>query len=690
MVEPVSGNDLGGAAVGLQPPASAAAGALKKLSYPPVISPQAVVAPGAKIGPGCRIEAFAVISDGVELGDFCVVEPHAVIHSGVRAGKRNSFGVRSVIGGLPQSRSVCEVSGSTVIGDDNSFHEAVTVHRGNSQPGNTTLIGNNNIFMVGAHVAHDVQIGDNNTFVNGVMLAGHVIVGDGATLSADVKVQQWSRIGDLAMISGNSIVFADVPPYLVAHGANSVGARLISVNEIALRRAGFSAQLVGDIKSVFRQAVRGGDHSILGNFAAPELVKLRSALESPSKNGLSPALKEHSKHLALSFEKTRGSGDQRDGFCNIAARHATVENELLAAWQQIVRRGDFISGPEVAEFEHQICKSTGSPYCLSCANGTDALTLALLAKGVGPGDAVVVPAFTFVASASAICRTGAIPVFADIDESTLNISAESAAAAIDKFLNANTGNVKIRGIVAVNIFGQPCEYDALHALAKQHGLFILEDAAQSFGAKYKGRASGTLGELSTFSFFPSKPLGGFGDGGAVLCHDQELAKKIAVLRNHGLAPETDASDTIGLNSRLDTLNAAGLLIALKNQPDADIRRSSLAMIYRQALDRHFDLQLCEPHIESANAQFAIKVREDLSGLKREHLVSELKRNGFVARTYYSSPLHLQPAFRMLGYKAGDLPTCESVAKRMINLPIDPFSISLEQQESIIRVLTAGE
>ena len=375
-------------------------------------------------------------------------------------------------------------------------------------------------------------------------------------------------------------------------------------------------------------------------------------------------------------------------FCDIARRHVSYERELMEAVSEVLRSGGFIKGPHVQRFESELCSITGAKHAIGCANGTSALELSLRALGIGPGHGVVVPAYTFIASAGAIHNVGAVPIFADIDPRTLNISAATAEAALEVATNRWGSAVSPRAIMAVNIFGLPCEYDELRTLAQKNSLLIIEDGAQSFGATYRGSSSGTLGDISTFSFFPAKPFGGFEDGGAVLCGDDKIARRVRQLADHGFNPSTLAYGSVGTNSRLSTLHAALLSVALQHFPQLAQRREDISQRYRTELQDYFLLQSISSHTKSANAQFALIIEGENPEQQRNRLIDQLARIGIEGRMYYVDPLHLQPAFAHLDYRRGDLPTYEDICRRAINIPNDPSSLTDSDVERIIKVLSS--
>jgi dTDP-4-amino-4,6-dideoxygalactose transaminase len=343
---------------------------------------------------------------------------------------------------------------------------------------------------------------------------------------------------------------------------------------------------------------------------------------------------------------------------DLAAQQARLKARLDAAVAEVFDGTRYILGPNVEALEGELAEYLGVAHALSCASGTDALHLALRAAGVGPGDEVITTPFTFIATAEAICYCGADPVFVDIDERSFNIDVERVAEAITP---------RTRAILPVHLFGQPADLTRLRALADRHGLMIVEDCAQSFGATIDDRRTGSIGDLGAFSFFPSKNLGGCGDGGLVTTSDEALADRVGLLRNHGRRSGDYTHETVGYNSRLDELQAAILRVKLEHIEAFNAERRRVAETYREVLA---DTPLILPHEDGIGRhvyhQFTVLVPDGL----REALQQALRDQGIASAVYYPTPLHRQPAFS--GY-AGDQPldASDRVAQRCLSLPIYP-------------------
>ena len=341
---------------------------------------------------------------------------------------------------------------------------------------------------------------------------------------------------------------------------------------------------------------------------------------------------------------------------DLKAQYQTIREEIRAAIDRILESQIFIHGQEIKQLEEAIAAYSGCKKAIGVSSGSDALLCSLLALGTGAGDEVITTPFTFFATAGSICRTGAKPVFVDIDPETYNID----ASAIEKAITSQT-----RAIMPVHLYGQCAEMDAINVLAKKYNLFVIEDAAQSIGATYKGRTAGSLGTTGCLSFFPSKNLGGIGDGGMILTNDAQLAEKIVILRDHGMRPKYYYK-YIGGNFRLDTLQAAALLVKLKHLDAWSEKRRQNAKLYNELLR---DLKgvvtpLIRPHNISIYNQYVIRV-----SLKRDALKQFLQDNGIGTDIYYPLCLHEQECFKFLGYKTGDFPESEKAAREVLALPI---------------------
>ena len=355
----------------------------------------------------------------------------------------------------------------------------------------------------------------------------------------------------------------------------------------------------------------------------------------------------------------------RVAFIDLQAQRRRLGRRIDDALARVVEHGRFIMGPEVAACEARLAEFCGARHVITCGSGTQALHMALRALGVGPGDAVFVPAFTFVAPAEMIAMTGATPVFVDIRQDDFNLDPAGLENAIAIAARAGLRPV---GIVPVDLFGQPASYPAIAEFAARHGLFVIGDGAQSFGAVLNGARVGTLADITTTSFFPAKPLGTYGDGGALFTDDDELADILRSLRNHGAGSHRYDHVRIGETGRLDTFQAAILIEKLAIFPDEIIARQRIAARYTAALGDIVTVPELRPGADSVWAQYTVI----LNGHDRDAAVARLTEAGIPTAIYYRLPLHRQEAYRGFPIAGRELPVAESLADRVFSLPMHPY------------------
>lgn len=353
-------------------------------------------------------------------------------------------------------------------------------------------------------------------------------------------------------------------------------------------------------------------------------------------------------------------------FIDLKAQQALIRPQIDAAVARVLDHGAYIMGPEVATFEKELAAFCGVKHVISCANGTDALTLGLMAKGVNAGDAVFVPSFTFAATAEVVALVGATAVFVDSRADTFNIDPDHLEIAIE---TAKKKGLNPACIIPVDLFGQPADYESIEAIAKANGLWIMADAAQSFGASYRGRKVGNIGDIATTSFFPAKPLGCYGDGGAVFTNNDETAAILRSLRVHGQGNDKYDNVRIGMNGRLDTVQAAILSEKLKIFPQEIIDRQKTADIYDDILRDVVQT----PHVRSDStsvwAQYTVVLPE---GTNRAAVMEALKEAGVPTMVYYVKPLHQQKAYAHYPIAGSGLPACENLAARVLSLPMSGY------------------
>jgi dTDP-4-amino-4,6-dideoxygalactose transaminase len=352
-------------------------------------------------------------------------------------------------------------------------------------------------------------------------------------------------------------------------------------------------------------------------------------------------------------------------FLDLAAQRQRLGDRIDVAIARVLDHGQFILGPEVRLLESELGQFCGAREVVSCANGTDALALILMAKGVGEGDAVFCPSFTFAATAEVVAWCGATPVFVDVQADTFNIDPVSLEMAIK---TAKQHGLAPVGLISVDLFGQPADYDELERICAAHELWLLSDAAQSFGATFKQRNVGTIGCATATSFFPSKPLGCYGDGGAVFTDDAELANLLRSLRVHGEGADKYDNVRIGMNARLDTIQAAVLIEKLKIFRQELEQRNVVAARYNTALADVVTTPIVREDRTSIWAQYTIRV----AAAARDNLADTLKAEGIPTAIYYRTPLHRQTAYRHYPAAGNGLPVSEMVAREVISLPMHPY------------------
>jgi dTDP-4-amino-4,6-dideoxygalactose transaminase len=363
-------------------------------------------------------------------------------------------------------------------------------------------------------------------------------------------------------------------------------------------------------------------------------------------------------------------------FIDLAAQQARIRPGLDAAIARVLEHGQYIMGKEVAELERQLAAFSGVKHALGCANGTDALQLALMALGIGQGDAIFVPAFTFAATAEVAPLVNATPFFVDVLPDTFNMDPESLKRAI---IAARAAGLNPACVIPVDLFGLPADYDQLIAIARENGISVVSDTAQGYGASYHGRITGSIGDIATTSFFPAKPLGCYGDGGALFTDDDALAALIDSLRIHGKGSNKYVNDRIGLNSRLDTLQAAILLEKLSVYADEIEERQAVAQRYTNALSNRFQTPYVPEGLTSTWAQYTIKCA---SAAERDALQERTKAAGVPTVIYYHIPLHRQAAYSAFPRDPAGLKVSDDLSERVVSLPMHAY-LKPEIQDRII-------
>jgi dTDP-4-amino-4,6-dideoxygalactose transaminase len=366
-------------------------------------------------------------------------------------------------------------------------------------------------------------------------------------------------------------------------------------------------------------------------------------------------------------------------FIDLGAQRRRLGKSIDEAVSRVLTHCQFINGPEVTQLEAALAAFSGAKHVVTCASGTDALLMVLMAKGVGRGDAVLCPSFTFCATGEAVALTGATPVFVDVDEATFNMDVNSLNRGI---ATANRLGLKPRAVIPVDLFGQSADHDAIGAIAEAEGMFVLDDAAQAFGASYKGRRLGTFGLVTATSFFPAKPLGCFGDGGAIFTDDAELAATLRSVRVHGQGSDKYDNVRLGLTGRLDTMQAAILIEKLKIFEDEIAARNSVAERYAQGLGNVVSVPRVASGCTSVWAQYTIRLPD---GSDRDGFAATLRALGIPTAIYYPKSMHQQTAYRDFPVADGGLPASERLSCDVISLPMHAY-LDEPTQERIIKAV----
>ncbi len=377
-------------------------------------------------------------------------------------------------------------------------------------------------------------------------------------------------------------------------------------------------------------------------------------------------------------------------FIDLSAQQKRIKEKIDRNIQEVLSHGKYIMGPEIQQLESRLSEFVGVSNGIACASGTDALLMALMAYGVGPGDAIFTSPFTFIATAEVIQLLGATPVFVDVDPRTFNIDVQKLQAAVDALSSGNADAHPLpaasklipRGIIGVDIFGLPADYDAIAQIAEKQEMFVIEDGAQSFGAEYKGRKACSLGDIAATSFFPAKPLGCYGDGGMCFTNDAELAEKMKSIRVHGKGGHKYDNARIGINGRLDTIQAAILHAKFDIFPEEIEIRQEVAEKYKSCI-KSVQTPYIPEDCKSVFAQYSVLAKD---GEERSGFQAKLKEKGIPTAIYYPKPLHLQTAFAHLKYSQGDFPVSEDLSGRIFSLPMHPY-LEAQDQETIAEILS---
>lgn len=371
-------------------------------------------------------------------------------------------------------------------------------------------------------------------------------------------------------------------------------------------------------------------------------------------------------------------------FRDLKAQYNALKSELDTGISEVIAKANFISGKQVEELEKELADYVGVKHCITCANGTDALFLALMAWNIGAGDAVFVPDFTFFSSGEVVSFEGATPIFVDVEEDTFNMSPNSLQAAIEKVLRE--GKLTPKVVISVDLFGQPADYDKIIPIVKKYDLKLLEDGAQGFGGEIRGKRACSFGDIATTSFFPAKPLGCYGDGGAIFTDDDEIAELLFSLRVHGKGEDKYDNVRIGVNSRLDTIQAAILKVKLKAFADYEIDNVNyVAERYTQTLTGIIKTPTVLEGFKSSWAQYTLLLENKE---ERSFLQEYLKQQGIPSMIYYRKPMHMQSAFGNVDCVKVDLSVTSSICDRVLSIPIHPY-MQYEDQDKVVEEIMNG-
>jgi len=527
-----------------------------------------------------------------------------------------------------------------------------------------------------SHVLKNSIVGRGCNIGQNVVVGPDVRVGNNCKIQNNVSVYKGVTLED-EVFCGPSMVFTNVfnprsairrmdeiRPTLVKKGA-SLGANCtivcgVTIGEYAFVGAG--AVVTKDVK----------DHALVVGNPARQTGWMCECGEKINEDMVCSVCGKDYKWLEDTDETVGEDGNI--AFVDLAAQQKKIRPVIEANIQAVLQHGRYIMGPEVKKLEEQLAAFSGVKHAVTCSSGTDALIMALMAYGIGPGDAVFTTPFTFIATAEAIRIMGAAPVFVDIDPGTFNISVEKLETAVKEFKKGPLGGLRPRAVMPVDLFGLPCDYDGINKIAKQNGLVVIEDAAQSFGAEYKGRMAGGLGDIGCTSFFPAKPLGCYGDGGAVFTNSDDIAEKLISIRVHGKGSDKYDNVRLGVNGRLDTFQAAILLAKMTIFPKEIQKRREAAKRYTDVisgLQGRSDVVV--PQVfdgyKSAWAQYSLLAKD---GKMRALIRERLGEKGVPTAVYYPTPLHLQTVYKDLGYKRGDFPVSEDCADRIFSIPMHPY------------------
>jgi dTDP-4-amino-4,6-dideoxygalactose transaminase/acetyltransferase-like isoleucine patch superfamily enzyme len=633
-----------------------------------MIAKTAIIAQDAKIGADCSIGEYCVIEDGVVLEQGVELGHHVVIHKGTRVGAGTIVGDGTVLGRQPRPAATSTVKAESelsppLIGKNCTIGTGVIVYHGTEMQ-DSCFLGDNSSVRENCQLGEAVLIGQRVVVENNVRIGDYAKVQTGAYLTASTKLEEHVFIAPMVTTTNDNYMGRTEKRFAAKSGSTfkkgcRVGGGVTLLPGVTIGKEAFivaGSIVPRDVPPY--QLVMGSPARAVRSVPEDELLFPREIKQDVR-------VDKTNKTAIPSFDLKR--------------QNVAFGGELSSVIEKIIASGQFILGENVKALEAEISKICGAEYGVGVANGSDALYLALLACGVGAGDEVITTPFTFFATAGSIVRTGAVPVFVDIEPKTYNIDPEL----IEEKITPRT-----KAIIPVHLFGQSAEMDRIMEVAYQHGLKVIEDAAQSLGCKYRGRPGGGIGDAGCLSFFPTKNLGCFGDGGMVVTNNSEIAEKLRMLRVHGTRKKYH-HELLGINSRLDELQAAVLRTKLPHFSGWLKRRQEHAELYNDLfkasgltvngnVEIPYRLLGCL-HTHTYN-QYTIAAR------KRDQLRDYLKQRQIGTTIYYPAPLHVQPVFKDLGYQVGDFPHAEQAAERVLSLPMFP-ELTAEEIKQVVLTIT---
>ena len=631
----------------------------------------AIISPSAVLGAGVTIGAHAAIGEEVHIENGASIGCSVAIEAGARVGKSVQIDSNVIVREGTLISDHATIGANSVLGQRPTKAKSSTLASSGVLPplrlGEGCQIGVGAVIYAGSEIGSGSFVADGAQVREGCLIGENVIVGHAATVENDCDIGDGTRIQTAAYITALSKLGKNVfiAPMVCTTNDNYMG----RTEERFKYRKGVIVEDGGRIGggAVILPGVTVGKEAVVGagSVVTHDVPSCKIALGTPARvvKDVPPEQLIHSGVNAC--PRGEASSAMQVPSFDLTRQNSRLRDELMAAIGEVVDSGQFILGDHVERLEESVAEICGVKYGIAVANGSDALYLALMAADVGPGDEVITTPFTFFATAGSIVRVGARPVFCDIDPETFNIDPTQIEARI---------TARTKAILPVHLYGQSAEMDQINAIAAKHGLTVIEDAAQAIGARYHDRSVGSLGHMACISFFPTKNLGAFGDAGMVVTDEDSLAERLRMLRAHG-ARRKYYHELLGINSRLDTLQAAILNVKVKHLRGWVDARRSLAEGYNRGLAAA-NVARCPVAREGAYHvyhQYTIRVPN------RDAVQEELKSRGIGSTVYYPLPLHLQPVFEKLGYKLGDFPESEKAAEEALSLPMFPELNSSEQE-----------